>query len=124
MYFTTWVGTIESERCEDRQRADEGEGSKWRDNVVPETIRDVVPYLHEMRLVKTDEEIAIMRHAALTILVINGLWLQLAQESGNIRSRLRWNMSGVYEVLLEMHTHRSSAVGPMLASYTIGRASA
>ena len=38
--------------------------SKRRDNVVPETIRDAAPYLHEMRLVKADAEIEIMREAA------------------------------------------------------------
>ncbi|HEX8747072.1 MAG TPA: Xaa-Pro aminopeptidase [Pyrinomonadaceae bacterium] len=87
----------------------------WRRAVPPQSIVDTGTILHEMRLIKTDEEIELMQRAA-----------DIAAEAHQLAMRESRPGLNEYEIeaLIEYHFRKSGASGPAYTSIVGGGANA
>lgn len=87
----------------------------WRRAMPPQAIVDTAAILHEMRLIKTEEEIALMQRAADIAAEAHSLAMQESRPGINEYE---------IEALIEYHFRRSGATGPAYTSIVGGGANA
>lgn len=87
----------------------------WRRAVPPEAIVDTAAILHEMRLIKTEDEITLMQRAADIAAEAHRLAMQEARPGINEYE---------IEALIEYHFRKSGAAGPAYTSIVGGGANA